>query len=230
MKRRLTLALVGAAALTASIALAQTSRDDQQKPKTPAGQKDTGINAPQDLPPGMTEEQMQACMEAATPGEMHEFLTDAVGVWHGETKMWMAPDSEPMVSECTSTIGPMMDGRFTKCEIAGEMEGMGAFNGFGLYGFDNVSQKFQSTWVDNMGTGMMVGAGELSSDGKTLTWEYTYNCPIRKKPTTMREVERRTGPNTTVLEMYGPHLETGKEYKMMEIAFTRKSDRVGSAR
>ena len=100
--------------------------------------------------------------------------------------------------------------------------GMGRFNGFGLYGFDDVSQNFVSTWIDSMGTGMMTGTGELSADGKTLTWSYTYNCPITKKPAPIREVETITGDNTRTLEMFGLDPRTGKEFRMMRIELTRK--------
>ncbi len=177
---------------------------------------------------GMTPE-MEACMLAATPGPMHEHLAKSVGVWHGKTTMWMTPGAEPTKSECTSTITPMMDGRFIKCELVGEMMGS-PFNGFSITGFDNVSETFQSTWVDNFGTGMMVGKGALSSDATTLSWNFNYNCPNTKKPMVMREIERRTGPNTMTLEMFMPD-ENGKEFKMMEIAFTRKpgSAKVSSA-
>jgi hypothetical protein len=46
-----------------------------------------------------------------------------------------------------------MDGRFIKLEMEGDMPGMGPFHGFGLYGYDNVSQKYQATWIDNCGRG-----------------------------------------------------------------------------
>jgi hypothetical protein len=52
---------------------------------------------------------------------------------------------EPAQSAGSCTITPMFDGRFTKCEMSGDMPGMGPFNSFGLYGHDNVAQKFQST-------------------------------------------------------------------------------------
>jgi hypothetical protein len=137
--------------------------------------------------------------------------------------MWMAPGAEAMKSACTSTVTTMMDGRYLKCEMAGEMPGMGPFNGFGLVGFDNVSQKFVGNWIDNHSTGIMNGEGELSPDGKTLTWRYTYNCPVTKKPAVMREVERMTGENTKTLEMFGNDPKSGKEFKMMSIDFTKKS-------
>lgn len=228
MRNRVFWTVAGAGVLAASIVIAQPGKDakkpaNHQKPATPAHAPAAG--QPEfELPPGMTQEDMQACMEAGTPGEMHAWLAEGVGEWEGTTKMWMAPDTEPTVSECTSTVTTMLDGRFIQCEIAGDMPGMGPFNGFGVYGFDNVSQQFQSTWMDNCGTGMMTGTGELSSDKKTLTWTFTYNCPMTKKPTIMREVERRTSKDSMTLEMYGTPPHGGKEYKMMEITFTRKAE------
>ena len=97
-----------------------------------------------------------------------------------------------------------------------------ALEGFALFGFDNVSQKFVSTWIDNCGTGMAVGEGQLSADGKTLTWRYTYNCPLQKKPVVMRQVETATGADTRLVELFTAEPKTGKEFKMMRIEVERK--------
>ena len=210
--RFVTVGFAAFATLAGSIALAQ-----DHKPAATGGQP---AEQPQ-LPPGWTEADMMACMEAGTPGPMHEHLASAVGVWHGKSKMWMAPGTAAIESECTSTITSVMDGRFIQCEMEGSTP-MGPFNGFGISGYDNVGQKFQSTWIDNCGTGIMFGTGDLSSDGKTMTWNYTYNCPITKKPTAFREVDRRTGKDSMVMEMFGTDPKSGKEYKMMEVAFTRQ--------
>lgn len=229
------LSCLGVFALAGTLALAQQPAKEAPKPAPKANTPPAKVPAAPDkdaakpadhamqLPPGMTEADMQACAQAATPGPMHEYLAKGTGVWQGKTKMWMTPEmTEPMTSECTSTVTLVMDGRFMKCEMAGEMPGMGPFNGFGIYGYDNVSKKFQGTWCDNMGTGMMTGTGELSSDEKTLTWTYNYNCPIKKGPATMREVQKRTGPDSMTMEMFGADPKSGKEFKMMEISFTRK--------
>ncbi len=205
------LVAVGLATVVGSIAVAEPSKDQQ-----PAGQPEMK------LPPGWTQADMQACMAAATPGKMHEQLAKSVGTWQGKNTMWMYPGAEPATSECTSTVTPFLDGRFIKIEMSGDMPGMGPYNGFGIMGFDNVSQKLVSTWTDNCSTGIMNGTGEMSSDGKTLTLNYTYNCPITKKPVTMREVETITGPDTKTLEMYGADPKSGKEFKMMSIEFMKK--------
>ncbi|MFO0981472.1 MAG: DUF1579 domain-containing protein [Planctomycetota bacterium] len=216
MRQRSGLVLVVLGALGASIVFAQAPKEGAKQGSSPAAQK-------HELPPGMTEADMKACTEASTPGPKHEYLAQSIGVWTGKTTMWMAPTAEPTKSECTSTITAMLDGRFTKCDMTGEMPGMGPFSGFGIYGFDNVAQKFQSTWVDNCGTGMMIGTGELSADGSTMTWTYSYNCPITRKPTVMRQIERRTSKDTMTMEMFGADPHSGKEFKMMEVVFSRKA-------
>jgi hypothetical protein len=233
------ISVVGFAAAISSIAVAQPADPAKEtkpaqpiketKPAQPAkpaaAQPDKKMGEKPQLPPGMTEEDMkdmQTCMEAGKPGPMHAYLAENVGVWTGQCSMWMKPGTEPMKNECTATYTSIMDGRFIKCDVAGSMGEMGPFNGVGIYAYDNVAQKFQSTWIDSCGTGIMYGTGDRSSDGKTLTWTFTYNCPLTKKLTTMREVETRTGKDAMKLEMFGPD-KTGKEYKMMEITYTRKA-------
>lgn len=208
--------------LAASIAFAQAQQPPRDS-KPGAAKKITAPAAqqPPQLPPGWTEADLLACTEAGTPGEMHARLAESTGVWSGKTTMWMAPGAEPVSSECVSTVSAIMDGRFTRCEMTGEIPGMGPFTGFGLYGFDNVSQKFQSTWIDNCGTAMMFGTGDLSSDGKTMVWKYAYHCPITRQPRVLREIERSTGKDSKTLETFAIDPKSGKEYKMMEIAFTR---------
>ena len=174
------------------------------------------------LPPGWTQQDMEACILAATPGKMHEHLAKAIGTWEGKCLTWMPGASEPMESECTMTVTPMMDGRFIKTEFSGNMPGMGPYTGFGISGFNNVTQKFTSIWIDNQGTGIASGTGELASDGKTTNWQLTGQCPIQKGPVTLRQIETITGENTRTMEMFGPDPKTGKEGQMMRLELTRK--------
>lgn len=203
-------AALGLAAVVGSFAVAQQDRE------TPAQQQQMP------LPPGWTEADMQACMVAGTPGEMHKLLAADAGTWEARTSMMMYPGAEPMTTVGTTTISPIMDGRYVFMEMTGEMPGMGPYHGSGVCGFDNVSQKFVSAFIDNHSTGIMNGTGELSRDKKTLTWTYTYNCPINKKPTTIREVHTTTGTDTKTIEAWTKEPKTGEEFKMMTIELTRK--------
>ena len=189
-------------------ALAMTQDQQQQPPEMP-------------LPPGWTQSDMEACMVAGTPGEMHKLLASDAGTWEAKTSMMMYPGAEHMESVGTTTITPIMDGRYIHMEIAGEMPGMGPYQATGVCGFDNVSQKFVSGFIDNHSTGLMTGTGELSRDKKTLTWTYTYNCPINKKPATIREVHTTTGTDTKTIEAWMKDPKSGEEFKMMTIEMTR---------
>jgi Protein of unknown function (DUF1579) len=213
MKKKFwTMALAVACSL---MALEARSFADSAADSAPAAQGEM------QLPPGWTMEDMQAMMEASTPGKMQEHLTEGVGDWKCATKMWMMPGSEPMTSEGTSKVTSLLDGRYIQVVMEGDMPGMGPYKGIGIYGFDNVKKEFVSTWIDNHGSGIMTGTGELSDDGKSIEWEYSGYCPINKKQITMREVESITGPNSRKLEMWGPEPKTGEVFKMMEIELTR---------
>jgi hypothetical protein len=199
-------ALAGAFALAPALALPQEAKQDDKK-----------------LPPGMSEADMKACAEAGTPGPNHAKLLKTAGTWTGNEQMWMGPGSEPSTSPTTWTVSDLMGGRYLKTEVTGDMPGMGPYAGSGVSGFDNVSKQFFATWVDNMSTGIMIGTGELSSDGKTLTWKYTYNCPITKKPAVMREVQKLTSETSMSVEFYCNDPKSGQEYKCMQVELKKSS-------
>jgi hypothetical protein len=174
------------------------------------------------LPPGWTADDMQACMVAATPGKMHERLAQDVGVWHGKSTMWMYPGADPVKSDCTFTVTAILDGRFIKTDMAGELPGMGPYTGIGIAGFDNVSNQLVGTWIDNASTGITSGTAELSPDGKTMTWNFSYNCPITKQPAVLRQIETLTSPTTKRIEAFTNDPKSGQEFKMMSIEFTKQ--------
>jgi hypothetical protein len=188
----------------------------------PAKDANAGAAPEMKLPPGWTPEDMKACADAATPGKMHEVLAKHAGTWKGACAMTMGPGGETSKSDVSLTATPIMDGRYLKVEWSGEMPGMGPYKGEGTYGFDNVSQKFVATWIDSMSTGIMSGAGELSADGKAITWTYSFNCPITKSQMKMREIETMTSDTTKTIEMIGPDPKTGKEYKMMSVELKKQ--------
>ena len=173
-----------------------------------------------ELPEGWTMEDMAALVAAGTPGEQHQWLAEGAGSWDGKGSMWGAPGGEPVPFECTLTITPIMDGRYLRSEMSGEMPGMGVFTGQGVVGYDNVAGKFVGNWIDNQSTG--IANGEGARRGDTLTWTFSYHCPITRKPTVLRQVERIVDANTRTMVMHGTDAKSGKEFKMMELTYTRR--------
>lgn len=167
-----------------------------------------------------SEAEMAAYTAAATPGAHHKLLTDTSGSWTGTCTIWMSPDQPPVTTPVTGKFTSMFDGRYIECEYQGDGP-MGPFHGKGVYGYDNVDKQFVSSWYSNCGTSIMNGEGQLSKDGKTIDWTYACTCPLRKKPTTMREMMGIPDANTMKIETWGEDPRSGKEYKMSVIEMHR---------
>ena len=170
----------------------------------------------QDKPQEAGFEMDEMTMKRMMPGAMHEYLAPLEGDWTMMVKMRMAPEAPWEESEAEASREWVLDGRFIKETVEGDFGGM-PFEGIGYTGYDNVRQEFVSTWMDSMGTGIMVSAGQASKDGKTITFECHASCPMTgDKDKWSKSVIRIKDDESHVFEMYakGPD---GKEYKSMEI-------------
>ena len=175
-------------------------------------------------PPEMTPEQkaeMEAWTKAGTPGPQHQALAGTVGNYDVKMKSWMEPGGQPM--EDTGTVERKMelDGRVLVEHLNGAMMGQ-PFVGHGMMGYNNVTGKYWSTWNDSMSTALFVSEGTCDAKN-ACTFKGSMVDPITKKPTNTRMTTRWTSPTVEVFEMYGPDKKTGKEFKMMEITYTKKS-------
>lgn len=177
-----------------------------------------------DAPPKMTAEQ-QAMMEkmtkAATPGPQHEMLKKMAGEWNAKVTSMMDPSQPPQVEQSSSTLTMLMDGRYCQEVTSGNMMGQ-PFSGMGLTGYDNVLGKYVSTWVDNMGTGIMTSVGTPDASGKVITWIGTMSDPVTGKPSRSRMVTTIKDDDHHTFEMYGTPPGGKKEMKMMTIEYSRK--------
>ena len=166
---------------------------------------------------------MQAMMDTykklATPGESHKQLASLEGSWNTKTKEWMDPKKPPTESTGTCEEKMLLDGRFLQQECTGEMMGQ-PYTGIGVHGYDNLTKKYVTTWMDSMGTGIMFMDGTASADGKTITLHGSHKDPmggVMKH----RAVWKLVDANTQTFEMYHKGKD-GKEMKMMEITYIRK--------
>ncbi len=166
----------------------------------------------------MDEGAQKAWMDYMTPGKMHENLAKANGVWKGDVTWWMAPGQPPQQATATANNTMIMGGRYQKSEHKGMMMGM-PFEGMSLVGYDNATKKFQNIWIDNMGTGIMVMEGTWDDAANAVNLHGTMVDPISGKEMKVREVFKFIDDNNQLLEMY--NTVEGKEFKSMEIKFTR---------
>jgi hypothetical protein len=174
--------------------------------------------------PKLTPEQqaeMDAWMKAGTPGAMHKALDPTIGSWTVKATSWQTPGGPPQTGSGTAEDSWVLGGRFVREDFDGEFGGM-KFQGLGYTGYDNLKKKYVGTWMDTMGTMVMVMTGTADPSGKVITLTSTMPDVMTGKSMKMRNVTRIVDANTHVMEMYGPDRSSGKEFKMMEIVYTRK--------
>ncbi|HKH45030.1 MAG TPA: DUF1579 domain-containing protein [Thermoanaerobaculia bacterium] len=170
---------------------------------------------------GMTPEQMESMTKAMAPGEMHKHIAKLAGDWTFTNNMWMAPGQPPQESSGTMHAETILGGRYVQSVWKGNFMGQ-PFEGRGTDGYDNVSKQYVSSWVDNMGTGIMLSTGTCDDGGKKCTVVGDSSDPMSGGKVTMKSVMTWVDDNTFKNEMYGKDTASGQEYKMMEIVAKRK--------
>lgn len=173
--------------------------------------------------PQMTPEQqaiMEAYMKAGTPGTPHQIMASSAGNYDVKVKSWHEPGGPAIEDSGTAKRTMTLGGRVLVQELSCTMMGM-PFTGRGMFGYDNVTGKYWSTWNDSMSTGVMLSEGTCEAEGKNCTFTGTYHDPVKKAPVTLRVVTRWTSPTTETFEMFGPAPD-GKEMKTMEMTYTKK--------
>lgn len=155
----------------------------------------------------------------ATPGEMHKMMAAETGKWNCEMTFWEYDGAEPQKTTVSANVAMAMGGRYQIGDYKGKMMGMD-FEGKSTMAFNNASNEFTSTWIDNMGTGLMVMKGKMNSDGKSMTLYGETTDPLTKGICKTREVYTVVDDNTRKMEMFDTK-DNAKEYKSLEIVMKR---------
>lgn len=162
--------------------------------------------------------EMQAWMEYATPGPVHEMMAVYAGEFKADMKMWQYPGAEPVVTEGHTSTEMILGGRYLQSKHTAEFMGM-EMNGMSLECYDNAKKEFTSLWIDNFGTGMMLGKGKWDDATKSITYTGTSYDPSQGKDVAYREVMYYIDSDHQKMEMF--MITDEGESQSMEIMFTR---------
>ena len=168
-------------------------------------------------------EMMARCEAYAAINENHQFLAKWEGDWNLKIKHWMSPEMPPMENDSSASSKMVMDGHYLIEKVKGAFDmgdgNMTPFEGMAIMGYDNNKQMYFSTWIDNMGSGMMEEWGERKGNTIEMKGE-SYN-PMFGAVVPSKSVATIVDANTRKLEMFTTP-PGGKSFKMMEIVYTRK--------
>ena len=227
MNTRIISTLIAAVAISviASIASAQTPAPQPSTP--PTSVTSPAVSAPATTAASPNEaEMMKQMMELAKLNDNHKLLADLAGSWGTSVKM-MEPGKEPTLSKGSVTYKSIMNGRYVIGDHTGSMKMPGAdgkmkdftFKGMSTDAYGNVKQKLVSSWMDNMGTGILMFEGTYDPATKTFTYTGEMEVvPGMKTP--VRSVVKVTDKNHRTFEWY--ENRGGQEMKTLEIDYTRK--------
>ncbi len=162
---------------------------------------------------------MEAYAKLAAPGEQHEQLASLAGSWTTKTKEWMEPNKPPVETTGSAEMKALLDGRFLQQELTGQMMGQ-PFSDIEITAYDNLLKHYVTTWMSTMGTGIFTMEGSASADGKTITLKGQH-AELGGGYMKHRAIWTIVDSNTQTFDMYGAH-HGGKEWKMMEMTYTRK--------
>ncbi len=166
-----------------------------------------------------SQEDMQKWMDYMTPSDVHKMMAKWDGEWTEDIQMWMDPSGPAQTMKASCVNKMVMGGRYQESLNTGNFNGM-PFEGRSVTGWDNARKIFVSTWMDNMGTGIMYLEGPWDAAAKSITLKGKMTDPMTGQVTDIRQVMKVVGDNTQIMEQYG--MKDGKEFKSMEIKFTRK--------
>jgi hypothetical protein len=165
---------------------------------------------------------MEAMMKAISPGPQHKQMARMAGNWTYTIQLWMEPGKPPTEANGAMHSEMILDGRYVQSTWTGDMMGM-PFEGHGLDAYDNMAGRYTSTWVDNMGTGIMVMTGSCDDTAKVCKMvSGETKDPMSGQMVTTRSVVTWTDEDHFKNEMFTKYSATGNEVKSIEIVATRK--------
>ncbi|MEJ5993671.1 DUF1579 domain-containing protein [Pedobacter sp. Du54] len=160
----------------------------------------------------------KAWADYMTPGDSHKMLAKADGRWDAEISFYYNPDS-PSVNKVVCESKMILGGRYQQSTYKGSIDGI-PFEGINTLAYDNARKIYISTWVDNMGTGIMYMEGTYDAATKTMNFKGKATDVVSGNDIALREVFKMVDDKTQAMEMY--ETKDGKEMKTMSILLKKK--------
>lgn len=204
-----------------AIAIGFTSckKEEEKTEPTPSPETEVKVEETVEITPDSATV-AKAWADYATPSKAHEMLAKDNGTWDAEMTFWMPENPEPQKATSVATYKMILDGKYQEGVFKGDMWGM-PFEGRGTTAYDNASKEYIATWIDNMGTGILVSRGQYDEATKSITFKGAMVDPVTGKEKKIKEIITYIDENTQKMEMFDIDAK-GKEFKNMEILSKRR--------
>lgn len=119
-----------------------------------------------DMSPEAQMELMQAMMKMGAPGEEHKAMKSWVGNWNAEMKMRMSPEADWETYKGKAKIQSALGGRYMIEKFEANLGPMmGEMEGLLIFGYNNLTKQYESSWRDNWSTWASTATGFQNEEG-----------------------------------------------------------------
>ncbi|MFD1874175.1 DUF1579 family protein [Hymenobacter bucti] len=170
--------------------------------------------------PALTNAKVPAPSPQAAPAdEFHRLLARANGVWTGQATMTFSPTAAPITSTSTLTNSMVMDGLFQVSEVIYTINGR-QLHGVRVTGYDATKKIFTRAMIQDGGNGVAM-EGPWDPATKSTTMRYQQLSNTTGQYSDMKEVYTFVDENTELLEIYRLDTKANKEFKILNVKWTR---------
>ncbi len=148
----------------------------------------------------------------------HQALKDFAGTWAYQAKFWATPKAEPQLFEGVNVMEMIYGGKFLKYQSKSKS----GSEGTGYIGYDNLKQKYETFWIDNMSTGMMHGVAQFNYKTRTLEGIGEYSDPSQKSKIQKFHDEWKIISNDQLIYTQFIVTDQHPRFKQIEIQYQRK--------
>ena len=142
----------------------------------------------------------QEAPELEKPNEHHRHLKQMVGTWDVKSKFHMVPGQ--IIEMNGVEVAKMQPGGFWLIsDFSGKFMGE-PFHGHGVLGYEAHKKEYVGTWVDSIGSVLVISKGTCSKDGKVTTMIGKSFNPMEKREVTYKQVTEIKDANTKTFHMY----------------------------
>lgn len=162
---------------------------------------------------------------AAGFNEFHKMLARSNGTWIGKATLQFSPGAPRVDGGTAILVNTMaMDGLYQVSEIKGKPAMGKPWTGLRITGYDHYRKVFTRAMIgDGESAGGVAMEGTWDAATQSITMPFRKLDPSTGKERNLKEVYKIIDENTEVLEIYATDPKTKKEFKLLNVNWTRKN-------
>lgn len=161
--------------------------------------------------------------EFPNPGRFHKLLARSVGTWTGEGTIQFSSDAAPVSAGTSVLVNSMSsDGLYQISEIKGKPGRGKPWTGLRITGYDSFKKVFTRAMIgDSPSIEGVAMEGPWDEASQSFSMLFKKADATDGKEQKFKEVYTILDENTEILEIYTTDPQTKKEFRMLQVKWTR---------